>query len=290
MADDLAVDPAAVLRGLLTDLREAKPQNLSGKTITDALALCEQLSHLLLTLDNEGLAPGRAQELTSACDSHNATSESSDSEAVTSQSSSHNRPSARTRARLRRQRQRQQQQQLQSEGENDEHQQGQWPEWPTQGWQMYTPGQPLPMVHEQQEQRFLNTLWSGGWHMVPVAPLPQQSPHVATPYPTQRSSHRRAAGGQRTREPSVGAVLVSDESSFRQAMWSGCWHMVPLSTVPPQVGVDESRTTGFRERVIRCMKAHRWQRLQRVWTEWMRSQPASGTEMKSAQSTENAGE
>ena len=140
MADDLAVDPAAVLRGLLTDLRDAKPQHLSGKTITDALALCEQLSHLLLTLDNEGLAPGRAQELTSACDSHNATSESSDSEAVTSQSSSHNRPSARTRARLRSQRQQeqqQQQQQQQPEGENDEHQRAMVSG--PQGWQMCRP-------------------------------------------------------------------------------------------------------------------------------------------------------
>ena len=106
------------------------------------------------------------------------------------------------------------------------------------------PGQPLPMVHEQQEQRFLNTLWSGGWRWC-RSPL-ANNPRVATPCPMQRSSHRRAAGGQRTREPSV-ELCSSLPRQLPPGHVGRLWHMVPLSTVP-RVGVDESRTTGFGER------------------------------------------
>ena len=60
---------------------------------------------------------------------------------------------------------------------------------------------------------------------------------------------------------------VSDAIAFQQGMFSGGWQAVPATNM---AATGTSAPTPFKERAQRCMKVYRWQRMQNVWTEWMR--------------------
>jgi hypothetical protein len=183
-------------------------------------------------------------------DSACATSES-DSDHMSTHSRS--RPSARARARLLRRQQEQRQQVQDEEQEGHEHLQGgsaghadlQWQQWQWQ-WQAmgtHAPGQPLPFLHEyqeQQEEHFRSSLWNGGWVMAPIAlaapivasrsPPPPQ--HTYDPRrPSAASTQPRRLRHARDQPPRVRAP--PSEATFQQQLWSGGWQMVPLQEEQP---------------------------------------------------------
>ena len=290
MSQDAVHDPVAVLSSLLGHLRDGKAAAPSSTTAAAALALCEELSNHLRALT---ISPS-AGPLSTACDSQCTTSES-DSE-TSSKSVSKSRPSARSRARLRRQQQQQQQQQPDSLGRFVAQQQQQpppprhahdpamqqaqhdeWQQWQQWQWQwrehQQLPSQPLPGVLEQQEQHFRSSLWNGQWLVMPVAPphasMSAPPSHVAMPavaaggggpvggYAMQAPPHVMIRNGRHE-------MVIADDATFRQVMWTGGWHVVPRASLVGAHGAD------IKTRVQRCMKVHRWERMQRVWTEWMR--------------------
>ena len=254
-------DPVAVLSTLLGQLRDGKTSVSSSSAVT-ALALCEDISDQLRAL----IMPPAAAPLATACDSQCTTSESDSDSTV--KGPSKNRPSARSRARLRRNQQ--QAQYSESQRHYDE-----WQQWQSQWRESQPMSQPLPGVIEQQEQHFRSSLWSGGWVVVPVAPIvpPGAGGPIAgaTPIVTQSTeamaeniANRGALVGH---APSMQVADVSDAIAFQQGMFSGGWQAVPATNM---AATGTSAPTPFKERAQRCMKVYRWQRMQNVWTEWMR--------------------
>ena len=184
-------DVRAVLEDLLDGLRSGAIAPPSTTAATVCFKLCEELASHLCSLVGAApqplLAKGAGSFLPTACDSQCTTSES-DSETAHAKG----RPSGRSRARFRR---RQQQMQDQAPMTSYElHQAGfpvpsaahappQWQQWQW-AWQEHPNSAPLPGVLEQQEQQvqhFTQSLWSGGWVMVPVVPSPS-GPSAAGTY------------------------------------------------------------------------------------------------------------
>ena len=285
------LDPVAALSALLGSLRDGSTAQPSYATAAHALSLVEELAAHLRTLTRTascGAEPAAtAVSIIPACDSQQTTSESDSDNYASSHSKS--RPSARSRARMRRQQQQQQQAQQAQAQPQPQHEtqtepwQQQWQQWQWQ-WREHRPCLPLPGVIEAQEHHFRQSLWNGQWLVVPVAP----------PLTTGIS-----APGTPELVVLEAPVPQPKPEDFRHAMWSGEWRMVPLSysqgqPLPPQYGVaangamdpalgvpatERARYLPFRLRVQRCMRVYRWQRMQRIWTEWMRS---SGTQADSS--------
>ena len=149
---------------------------------------------------------------------------------------------------------------------------------------------------EAQEQHFRQSLWNGEWLVVPVPP-PLTTVMPAPMAGSPESGVPAAAGAVVLEAPVPRAAPEAED--FRQAMWNGEWRMVPMSysqppplpahyvaaaegVADPPSGVpdtERARYLPFRLRVQRCMRVYRWQRMQRVWTEWMR---ASGSQAGSS--------
>ena len=259
-------DPVEVLSSLLSDLRDGKLAAPSRTIATAALALCDELSNHLRTLT---LSPS-ASLLSTACVLQ-CTSSESDSE-TPSKGTSKSRPSARSRARLRRQ---QQQLLLLQQPQHDPAQQAQHVEWQQQQWQQWQwqwrehqqlPRQPLPGVLEQQEQHFRSSLWNGQWLVMPVAP-----PHATTPSSHVAMAAVAASGGGPAggypMQLSTHGMVVTDDTTLRQATWTGGGGVMPRAI---RASMAATHGVDLKTRVQRCMKVHRWERMQRVWTDWMR--------------------
>jgi hypothetical protein len=286
LAEEVPPDPTTVLSALLDSVRSPRARKLERGSLERALGLCDELkTHLSGMLDGvvtaySGVAEAvtgaqRATELTAACDSQ-VTSESevtSESDTPTS-TKPRSRPNAKTRARhLRRQQewqwrqwQDQQGQQAQQAQQNHQAQQG-------QRHATASGSPPLPGVLEQQEQCFRESLWNGVWVVAPVVPAPETAaPHVASPPPGSASGdsvasapRARVSGGAPVRVPPA-----LGHATFRAGMWGGSWQMVTAQVEPSEAG-----RLLFQRRVQRCLKVHRWMRMQRVWTDWMRGQDES---------------
>ena len=265
ITDEHLRKPAALLSALLERMRHNPDIQTPEAAARAALAVSEELSKHFRKIIGDNIS----HDL-SGTDGTALTS-SSDSEANTQ---SKNRPNAKTRARFRRKLLRQQQQQqIYQEGPDP------W-NYAQEGWHQPVVA-PLPDLMEQQEQHFRESLWSGGWIMVPVLP---------TCSPTEPSTEHSAgqllgqaacsvqSSSRHARPNTVRAAMVRDEAQFRHAMWRGGWQMVPIADALPENRSDSidvrSATTQFQLRVNRCLKVHRWRRMQRVWTDWMREHAA----------------
>jgi hypothetical protein len=330
-------DPVAVLNALLHDIRDATPAKPSNATIEAALQLCTELTAHLHSLRGCEAAPNTDSSARSpltitmpvACESQctsQCTTSESDSE---SHARSKNRPNSRARARARRAQLSQEQQQEEEEevvvGYTEARQQRRvamqpelqpelHPSDTSVPWMWHAPNQQLPGLMEQQEQHFRESLWGGGWLMVPVPP---QQPVPNGGFQTPPFQEQHAAICDSGTQASAYPASSHDAGHFCQTMWNGAWHMMPLGcassgqaecageslvagtseegatgpvsyehpcgtflempqSTPPCAPLDAARDAPptFKKRVARCMKAHRWFRMQRVWTEWMRDDAA----------------
>ena len=230
-------DPATTLRELLARLQD-EATTISEAAVKDALPLCEELAeHLCARLHGTKLPPG--PKLATACESATTSASESDSEVSGAHQPGKSRPSARARARLRRK------QQLQWQTEEPGHeattsnswqQQGGTHYWQQQPWQWQAPcpdtSMPPGFIEQRQtqdEQLFLASLWSGGWQMVPVvSPMAPGSLIQPPQGPTARHGSSSSGPGSMYRSRTQSDNPAAPEH-FVQAMWSGGWHMVPMS-------------------------------------------------------------
>jgi hypothetical protein len=231
----MPVEPAAVIGDLLDRLRSDIPAPaLSNESITLALTLCNELSLHLRTL-----LP-RPEALETACDSICTTSESETEGATYSKS----RPSAKARARQRRQMQQAQQQQVEEQTQEQQQWQ-QWQQWQSQWQWQHSAGvaaNQLQERFEQLEQQFRSSLWNGGWNMVPTSPHSSAATHAIPGKGGSKGRGRSQPVAQPAWHELTDSQTASD-TSFRQAMWSGSWQMVPRPqvqmTVPEETAMTE---------------------------------------------------
>ena len=148
----------------------------------------------------------------------------------------------------------------------------------------------------RDEETFCLGMWAGSWQMVeyPNQPPPPPNgrpnghgtpPPPPPPQPPQQQpnghvSHDEASGEEETGLP--GCCCGSSEPHHANINTtggnydksSGKMMMIGLSGAG---NTSCTATTGvMRERVRRCLRVYRWQRMQGVWTEWMREPPQAG--------------